>query len=186
MVGCLWLCWLPEESFEEDRPKRKKKTSQQKFKERYEAGDPEVDLLGEPSGRFDYYVLYPKSKKQTFPSPSKKDYNQNQKPPLVPYYQKALLQTLKCQPLPTKPTQIPESSLCYMFDQASPSYSQNFPPLENFDHPQTNTKHVWKIKNPVGTNSDGTKKQKQNYCSSEVLHINKGPTVSSNSYSWEK
>ena len=46
-----------------------------------------------------------------------------------------------------------------MFDQASPSYFQNFPPLENFDHPQTNTKHVWKIKNPVGTNSDGTKKQ---------------------------
>ena len=46
-----------------------------------------------------------------------------------------------------------------MFDQASPSYSQNFPPLENFDHLQTNTKHVWKIKNPVGTNSDGTKKQ---------------------------
>ena len=46
-----------------------------------------------------------------------------------------------------------------MLDQASPSYSQNFPPLESFDHPQTNTKHVWKIKNPVGTNSDGTKKQ---------------------------
>ena len=46
-----------------------------------------------------------------------------------------------------------------MFDQATHSYSQNFPPLENFDHPQTNTKHVWKIKNPVGTNSDGTKKQ---------------------------
>ena len=46
-----------------------------------------------------------------------------------------------------------------MFDQASPSYSQNFPPLESFDHPQTNTKHVWKIKNLVGTNSDGTKKQ---------------------------
>ena len=46
-----------------------------------------------------------------------------------------------------------------MFDQASPSYSQNFPPLENFDYLQTNTKHVWKIKNPVGTNSDGSKKQ---------------------------
>ena len=46
-----------------------------------------------------------------------------------------------------------------MFDQAFPSYSQNFPPLESFDHPQTNTKHVWKIKNHVGTNSDGTKKQ---------------------------
>ena len=46
-----------------------------------------------------------------------------------------------------------------MFDQVSHSYSHNFTPLENFDHPQTNTKHVWKIKNPVGTNSDSTKKQ---------------------------
>ena len=77
-----------KESLEEDRPKRKKKSSQQKLKERYEAEDPEVDLLGEPSGRFDYYVLYPRSKKQTLPSLSKKDYNQNQKPPLIPYYQK--------------------------------------------------------------------------------------------------
>ena len=46
-----------------------------------------------------------------------------------------------------------------MFDQALPSYSQSFPPLESFDHPQTNTKHVWKIKNPVGNNPDRTKKQ---------------------------
>ena len=46
-----------------------------------------------------------------------------------------------------------------MFDQVSSSYSQNFPPLESFDHPQTNTKHVWKIKNLVGNNPDGTKKQ---------------------------
>ena len=147
-----------EESFEEDWSKRKKKSSWQKLKERYEARDLEVDLLGEPYGRFDYNVLYSRSKKQISPSPSKKDHNQNQKPPLIPYYQKVLPQALKCQPLPIKPTQISESSLCYMFDQASSSYSQNFPPLENFDHPQTNTKHVWKIKNPVGTNSDGTKK----------------------------
>ena len=147
-----------EEGFEEDYSKRKKKSSQQKLKERYEAGDPEVDLLGEPSGKFDYYVLYPRIKKQIFPSSSKEDHNQNQKPPLIPYYQKVFPQTLKCQPLPTKSTQISEFSPYYMFNQASPSYSQNFPPLENFDHPQTNTKHVWKIKNHVGTNSDGTKK----------------------------
>ena len=70
-----------EESFEEEWPKRKKNSLQQKLKERYEAGDPEVDLLGEPSGRFDYYVLYPRSKKQISPPPSKKDHNQNQKPP---------------------------------------------------------------------------------------------------------
>ena len=43
-----------------------------------------------------------------------------------------------------------------MFDCASPSYSLDFPPLESFEHPQTNTKHIWKIKNPIGTNPDGT------------------------------
>ena len=46
-----------------------------------------------------------------------------------------------------------------MFDQALTSYSQNFPPLESFDHPQINTKHIWKIKNHVGNNLDGTKRQ---------------------------
>ena len=60
--------------------------------------------LGEPSGKFDYYVLYPRTKKQISPSSAKKDHNQNQKPPLIPYYQKVLPQTLKCQPLPTKST----------------------------------------------------------------------------------
>ena len=58
--------------------KRKKKSSQQKLKERYEAGDPEVDLLGEPSGKFDYYVLYPRTKKQISPFSAKKDHNQKQ------------------------------------------------------------------------------------------------------------
>ena len=48
----------------------------------------------------------------------------------------------KCQPLPTGQTHIQKTLPCYMFDQASPSYSQNFPPLESYDHPQTNTKHV--------------------------------------------
>ena len=66
-----------EESFEEDYSKRKKKSSQQKLKERYEAGDPEVDLLGEPSGKFGYYVLYPRTKKQISHSSSKEDHNQN-------------------------------------------------------------------------------------------------------------
>ena len=110
---------------------------------------------------FDYYALYPRTRKQnlTSLSPCKENHDQNQKPPLIPYYQKVLPQISKCQPLPTGQTHIQKPSPCYMFDQASPSYSQNFPPLESFDHPQTNTKHVWKIKNPVGKNPDGTKKQ---------------------------
>ncbi|KAI3797297.1 hypothetical protein L1987_32553 [Smallanthus sonchifolius] len=41
----------------EDVPK-KKKGSQKSLKKRYEARDPSVGLLGEPSGKFDYYVLY--------------------------------------------------------------------------------------------------------------------------------
>jgi len=36
-----------------------KKSIQQQLKERFEAGDPKVGLLGESSGKFDYYVLYP-------------------------------------------------------------------------------------------------------------------------------
>ncbi|KAI3824590.1 hypothetical protein L1987_06053 [Smallanthus sonchifolius] len=43
--------------YDEDVPK-KKKGSQKSLKKRYEAGDPRVGLLGEPSGKFDYYVLY--------------------------------------------------------------------------------------------------------------------------------
>ena len=53
-----------EEAFEEDHFRRKKKSSQQMLKERYEVGDLEVDLLREPSGKFDYYVLYPRTKKK--------------------------------------------------------------------------------------------------------------------------
>ncbi|GKE05920.1 hypothetical protein Tco_1397938 [Tanacetum coccineum] len=45
---------------DEDLPK-KRKSSQQKLKRRYEKGDPTVGLLGEPSKKFDYYVLYPKA-----------------------------------------------------------------------------------------------------------------------------
>ncbi|KAK9997964.1 hypothetical protein SO802_017567 [Lithocarpus litseifolius] len=54
-----------EESIDDDdQPKgRKKKSSQQSLKERYEAGDPKVDLLGEFFGKFDYYVFYPRTKK---------------------------------------------------------------------------------------------------------------------------
>ena len=50
-----------EESFDDDdQPRRRKKKSlQQNLKERYEASDPKVDLLREPSGKFDYYVFYP-------------------------------------------------------------------------------------------------------------------------------
>lgn len=42
------------------RRRQKRKVNKGWLKQRYEAGDPEVGLLGDPSGKFDYYVLYPK------------------------------------------------------------------------------------------------------------------------------
>ena len=103
---------------------------QKVLKERYEAGDPEVDLLGEPSGKFDYYILYPRTRKQKIShSPpcketrSKENHDQNLKPPLISYYQKVLPQIPSCQPFPTSQTYSQKPLLCYMFDHASPSYS---------------------------------------------------------------
>ena len=101
-----------EETLEEDYSRRqKKKSTQQILKEGYQAGDPEVDLLGELSGKFDYYVLYPRTRKQKFsPFPSckdpksKEDHDQNLKPPLIPYYQKVLPRIVRCQPFPTSQT----------------------------------------------------------------------------------
>ena len=90
---------------------------------------------------------------------SKEDHDQNPKPPLIPYYQKVLPQIPKSQPFPTSQTHPQKPLSCYMFDHASPSYSQDFPPLESFKHPQTSTKHVWKIKNHVRTNPDGTRRR---------------------------
>ena len=46
---------------------KKKKSSQHILKERYEVGDPKVDLLREPLGKFNFYVLYPRTKKQKPP-----------------------------------------------------------------------------------------------------------------------
>ena len=76
-----------EETLEEDHSKkRKEKPTQQILKERYEAGDLKVDLLGESSEKFNYYVLYPRTRKQKIlPSPPckeirfKEDHDQNPK-----------------------------------------------------------------------------------------------------------
>nr|GEU41980.1 putative zinc finger, CCHC-type [Tanacetum cinerariifolium] len=72
---------------DEDLP-RKRKSSQQKLKRRYEKGDPTVGLLGEPSGKFDYYVLYTKAEPSQPPSPRKPPSPPPHK--LSPYNQMAL------------------------------------------------------------------------------------------------
>ncbi|GKA27100.1 putative reverse transcriptase domain, viral movement protein [Tanacetum coccineum] len=82
---------------DEDLP-NKQKSSQQKLKRRYEKGDPTVGLLGESSGKFDYYVLYPKAElsqplsppHKTPPSPHKPPPTSPPPPKLSPYNQKAL------------------------------------------------------------------------------------------------
>ena len=52
----------------------RKKSTQLILKERYEASDSEVNLIGEPSEKFDYYVLYSRTRKQkTPPSPPCKE-----------------------------------------------------------------------------------------------------------------
>ena len=54
---------------------KEKKSSQKILQQKYEDKDLEVDLLGEPSGKFDYYVLYPKrTSKPTTLKPCKPDF----------------------------------------------------------------------------------------------------------------
>nr|GEW47674.1 reverse transcriptase domain, viral movement protein [Tanacetum cinerariifolium] len=77
---------------DEDLP-RKRKSLQQKLKKRYEKGDPTVGLLGEPLGKFDYYVLYPKAEPSQPPSPHKPPPTITSPPPLKlsPCNQKGLI-----------------------------------------------------------------------------------------------
>ncbi|GJS28656.1 putative zinc finger, CCHC-type containing protein [Tanacetum coccineum] len=133
---------------DEDLPK-KRKSSQQKLKRRYEKGDPTVGLLGEPSGKFDYYVLYPKAEPsqplspphKTPPSPHKPPPTSPPPPKLSPYNQKAL--SILHQDSPVFPiTKGPSCSY-------SQEYEQEFPALTAFEHLDSRTKHDWKIKNPT-------------------------------------
>ena len=67
--------------YDDDQPRRrKKKSSQQHLKERYEASDPEVDLLGESLGKFHFYVSYPRTRKKQKTKKTKKT-KQPQFPP---------------------------------------------------------------------------------------------------------
>ncbi|GJV21390.1 hypothetical protein Tco_1370410 [Tanacetum coccineum] len=142
---------------DEDLPK-KRKSSQQKLKRRYEKGDPIVGLLGEPSGKFDYYVLYQKTEPSQPPSPPHMPPTSPHKPPsistspppikLASCNQKPL--SIIHQDSPTKDKEVISSlvfpitkePLCsYLQD-----YEQEFPALTAFEHLDSQTKHDWKIK----------------------------------------
>ncbi|GJX37233.1 hypothetical protein Tco_0250536 [Tanacetum coccineum] len=135
---------------DEDLPK-KRKSSQQKLKRKYEKGNPTVRLLGEPSGKFDYYALYlkaepsqpPSPPHKTPPSPHKTPPTITSPPPpkLSPYNQKAL--SILHQDSPVFPiTKDPSCSY-------SQEYEKEFPALTAFEHLDSRTKHDWKIKNPT-------------------------------------
>lgn len=154
-------------------PKKRKgkKSPQQLLQERYEAGDPEVGLLGDPSEKFDYYVLYLKKKtpfNDALPPDDwgKKPPSPKPKPPpstLQPYYQKALSLLQKPFPQPCKPISFPLNTPspieCFMFQTGTSQYQEQFPHLEDFEHPQQRVRHQWKIKTPSVKNADGTNRQ---------------------------
>ncbi|KAK1434296.1 hypothetical protein QVD17_00033 [Tagetes erecta] len=131
---CLDEAYKLEYEEEEDN-QRKKKGSQFTLKQRYEAGDPTVGLLGEPSGKFDYYVLYGDSKPK--PKPPKP----SPPPPL------------KHPPTPPKE--------CFTLTPApSPqNYHTEFPPLSTFENVQQKARHSWKIENPTTIGANGVQHQ---------------------------
>ncbi|KAI3813875.1 hypothetical protein L1987_18610 [Smallanthus sonchifolius] len=106
--------------YDEGVPK-KKKGFQKSLKKRYEAGDPSVGLLGEPSGKFDYYVLYGDSPPKSKPKPCKP----------------SSLRTLR-------PSQ-PKGMFMITPSPSTSKYKVEFPALTTFENPQQKTKHSWKI-----------------------------------------
>uniref|UniRef100_A0A251U066 Uncharacterized protein n=1 Tax=Helianthus annuus TaxID=4232 RepID=A0A251U066_HELAN len=120
-----------ELEYKEETKRKKKKGSQNALKKRYEAGDPNVGLLGEPSGKFDYYVLYGDSK----PKPKQTQPSRPRHPPI---------QVDECCMLGTTPP-----------FPSSPGYQVEFPPLTSFEDTQQKTKHSWKIKNPTTVGATG-------------------------------
>lgn len=140
-----------------------KKTPQQLLQDRYEKGDPEVGLLGEPSGKFDFYVLYPKSTLDfdpVFPTPPPDDWGEKPPPPPPKAYKLSQKPSASCRQQilpPLLPT--PPVLNCCMFTPGTPSYKEEFPPMEDFELPHQNTRHAWKIKTPAGKNQDGSPKR---------------------------
>ncbi|GJV21837.1 hypothetical protein Tco_1370857 [Tanacetum coccineum] len=117
------------------------------LKRRYEKGDPTVGLLGEPPGKFDYYVVYPKAEPsqplspphKTLPSPHKPPPTSPPPPPkLSPYNQKALSILHQDSPL----FLITKDPSCSYLQE----YEQEFPALTAFEHLDSRTNHDWKIK----------------------------------------
>ncbi|KAM7514863.1 hypothetical protein LguiA_004446 [Lonicera macranthoides] len=148
---CEELAYEAELDPKELRKYRKQKAgkalnSQELLEERYRAGDNTVGLLGEPSGKFDYYVTYGD---KPLPTPSPEPPSCHPSPPsntpeppkpvpqrLSPYTQKALKALGKPYKQPTPVAQSQPIS-CYLMSQETPDH--DFPPPEDFDNLSTHT-----------------------------------------------
>ncbi|KAL4582307.1 hypothetical protein LXL04_006854 [Taraxacum kok-saghyz] len=119
---------------------------QHDLEELYDIGDPSVGHLGDPSGKFDYYVCYKDSSPEPDPCPQHKA--------LSPYLQQALSIIHKEQ----ESSSISSTLSCYVIssDPTTSTYQTDFPPLSSFENPQQRTKHDWKIKNPTTLTSTGS------------------------------
>ncbi|KAL5975650.1 hypothetical protein ACLOJK_019976 [Asimina triloba] len=108
--GCL------DDIYEEEKPRKARRNINKELQQRYEAGDPSVGLLGEPSGKFDYYVLYPQSPKPS-PQPQpchmiSEDYN-GDFPPLTPYQDTAKRTSYRhTTPDPSPQSQVTPAEAC--------------------------------------------------------------------------
>lgn len=116
-----------------------KPSSQKAHQKRDEDGDPMVDLLGEPLGKFDFYVIYKDNLPSRFKTPS--PYMPNKPPSVPPCYEKALKYLAKKKPYhkpvdkpPVVPVTFPPIP-CYMLNPSFSNYNEDFPPLEDFKNP---------------------------------------------------
>ncbi|XP_022880271.1 uncharacterized protein LOC111397527 [Olea europaea var. sylvestris] len=148
----VWFCAKcieDEEDLFNDRPsrkKKKKKNSQQKLREAYENKSAEVDLLGEPSRKFDYYVKYtpPPTSDESIILTSWDDDDDNGDP-------------WDCDQLHKKwdwdNSSPPSPQIAMPIAMFHPPQQEEFPPLSSFDKEQST--HAWKIRNPISRKSDG-------------------------------
>ena len=102
------------------------------FYERYDKGDPIIGFLGEPSGKFDYYVKFTpptKSKVPIIPTGCDTDSEDELFPPKPPSRSKSTQQWIpKPSLVPILPLRCPTIAIVQPFTSTS-QYQQDFPPL---------------------------------------------------------
>ena len=148
---------------EDDRPRKKKSSSQKSLQKRYENGDPKVDLLGESSGKFDYYVLYPKrtsqSRKPFLIEPSKPE-TPHSPPKPKPIPPKSCKEDVRIPP----PLVQLLPQICMMQPTSNPSsYQTQYPALREFhpmsEYTQNQYRYMPRVPNPTDVDASGQQKK---------------------------